>query len=335
MDKQFIAKLSEDTNRAIQSIKASGHVYNGNPPWGYRIVGEKYSHTIEPMPIAREYVPQIFQRYLDGQSLRQIAAWLDSEGVPTRKGGKWNEGTVRWILTTRAYAGQWVSRDTGQTICGCEALITPSTFDRTQDALKNHPRSGPRGMNPPMLAKLRCIRCGSPMYRIKAGKKQIEHYRCTGSGAQRKGCGNMVPLWQTDIIITVRIFTTSTEPYKTRHWIEGTYYDDEISNVKQDIHEAVEAERFEDMPALQAKLVDLREKQTTATKGHYEWTDMGITVGQHFGHELDAAGKREYLKTRDIRVLKVGKDAMQVMIDGIDHGVFIYPPDVLVYHPKV
>ncbi len=55
-----------------------------------------------------------------------------------------------------------------------------------------------------------------------------------------------------------------------------------------------------------------------------------MTVGEHF-YGLDDDGKREYLKTRDIRVEKAtpadpgATKGVRVIIDGADHGVFPYP----------
>lgn len=302
MDKQFSAKLSEDTNRAIQSIKASGHVYNGNAPWGFEIVGPKYGKTLEPTALAREYIPQIFDRCIAGDSLRTIAAWLDSENVPTARGGKWNEGSVRWILRCRDYAKHGV--------------IRPSIHDRAIEALRSRPKRGPSKPNRPMLAKLRCNRCGSPMYRITAGKAKREFYRCFGSGPQRKGCGNMVPFALTEFIVASQIFVNSTEPHTVKTWIDGQTWDDEISNVKQSIREAVEAERFDLMPELQARLGELRSRENVP--GHYEETETGETVGEHFWH-LTPDGKRDYLASRDIRVEKsdmLGSVSVRVVIDG-------------------
>jgi hypothetical protein len=171
------------------------------------------------------------------------------------------------------------------------------------------------------------------MFRIRLKSRSGKfyyYYRCAGRGAQRHGCGNMVDYEATNTIIAVRVFMTSTEPYRTREWVKGTNYDAEIANVKQDIREAAEAERFEDLPELQAKLAELRSRETV--KGHYEYQDTGQTVGQHF-MSLDNAGKREYLKTRDIRVEKAvpvlepgATRGVRVVIDGEDHGVWPYPP---------
>ena len=322
-DEQFSIKLSEDTSRAIQSIKASGHVYNGNAPWGFDIVGPKYGKTLALTDLARMYVPQIFQRCIDGDSLRTIAAWLDSENVPTARGGKWNEGSVRWIIRTRAYAGRHLNGK-GETVFECEAVISPSIFDRANEALKSRPKRGPAKPNRPMLAKLRCNRCGSPMYRITAGKRKREFYRCTGSGPQRKGCGNMVPFELAEFIVASQIFVHSTEPHLIKNWVDGQSWDNEISEVKQDIREAADAERFEEMPALQAKLADYRSRENIP--GHYEYVETGQTVGAHFW-SLDNDGKRAYLATRDIRVEKVPAEVdlsgIRVVIDGQERAITV------------
>lgn len=314
---QYSVHLGEQVKIALDRIKANGGIYN-NVPWGFTIEGDKYEKRIVPTELCRRIVPQIFGRCIAGESLRSIAAWLDSEGIPTPKGrAHWNESTVRWTIRQRAYAGRLTNRQ-GQTIARCEAVVSAAVFDRANQALKTRPHRGPVKNDPPMLANLRCARCGSSMYRIKAGStKKRYYYRCFGNGPQRKGCGNMVPLATADTIVTIHIFTTSTKPYRTREWVEGESFEDEISNVKQDLREAVEAERWADMPALQATLDELRDKQEHATKGRYQYFDTGITEGQHF-LELDRDQKREFLRGYDIRVERFGvhKEDFRVVIDG-------------------
>jgi hypothetical protein len=364
VDGQLSIKISEDTQRSIDNIKASGHVYNGNVPWGFKVVGPKYGKTLEATDLARKYVPQIFQRCIDGDSLRQIAAWLDSEGVKpasngkTRRnkktgevkaiGEKWNEGSVRWIILSRAYAGKHVTREVkdkegriiqpaNQHICDCEEIVRPSVFDRANDALKSHPKRGP-AKNPPLLANLRCGRCAdkgidSPMFRLAAGKKKILKYRCYGRGPQREGCGNLVLLERLDTRVVVYMLTQNDKLHSVKKWVEGESYDDEISNVKQRIRELTEAERFAELPPLYDKLAALREKQESATKGHYEtfyvrksdgslvsedehlnYLDDLLTEGECF-FNLDDAERREYLKTLDVRAEKTA-DGIRLVIDG-------------------
>lgn len=331
MDRQFSAKLSEDISRAIDGIKASGHVYTGTVPWGFDIEGPKYGKVLVPTDQCRKYLPQILERYTEGVTLRQIAAWLDSEGVKPRHGGKWHEGSVRWIILNRIYVEY--------------GIVRASVWDRANDALKNRKKSGPRSkIDPAMLASLRCARCDdSPMYRqrVRHGDRTRFYYRCTGRGPQRKGCGNMVPLEVVDKLVILWHILSQTVPHLERTWVEGSNWDDEISNIKYTMREAVDSESFDELPALQAKLAELRSRESTP--GHYEMTDTGITEAEYFT-SLDAGQRREYLAKRDIRVAKGitpeisteyhgipletagGQKGIRLVIDGVDYGVWPYPP---------
>jgi site-specific DNA recombinase len=323
--------ISESVKLSIERSKTNGAVYN-NAPWGLMLEGGKYNKQLVPAGYCRKYAPQIFDRCIDGDSLRTIAAWLDAEGVPTYRGkARWNESSVRWIIRNRVYAGRYQTRK-GEPVQKCEAVVSPSTFDRANDALKTRPKRGPVSDDRPLLANLKCARCGSPMYRIKSGSTSKRlYYRCFGSGPQRKGCGNMVPLAHTDTIIAIRVFLISNDRFRVKMWVDGKSYDDEISDVKQDIREVTEAERWAELPALTAKLGDLRDKQEhETTVGHYDLFDTGITVGQHF-IDLDPGQRRVFLRGYDIRVQKATPDdpgaahGIRVVIDGEDHGVFPYP----------
>jgi site-specific DNA recombinase len=335
VDGQLPLKISEDTSRKIRQIKADGKVYNGNAPWGYDIVGPKYGKTLKPTDVCREYVPQIFERCIKGDSLRTIAAWLDSEHVPTARGGKWNEGSVRWIINCRAYAGRWTVN--GQTIVECEAIILPSIFDRANDALRNRGKRGPVSDNRPMLANLRCARCAdkgidSPMFQIKAGKKKELKYRCYGRGPQRKGCGNLVLVGLTDFVVASQIFVHSTEPHTIKEWVDGQNWDDEISNLMADLdqlkfqHDVLSDEYDEAEREIKARIRECRRLNETAQPGHYEKVKTGQTVGEYFWN-LTPDGKREYLATRDIRVEKVPTEVnlsgIRVVIDGEERPVTV------------
>ncbi len=354
---QESVKRSERQRISIDAAKGRGALYS-IIPWAMETAGEKGHKQIIPTDMCREIVPQIFERCINGESLAQLAAWLDSEGTPTRRGTEhWSESTVRWIIRQRAYAGRWVNRK-GEKIQECEAVVSLSTFDRAQQALKTRGKRAPTSKIPALLAKVKCARCGSPMYRVRSGNpgQKRYYYRCYGNMPQRRGCGNMVPLTQTDIIVIERVIAVSTDPHKIRTWVEGESYDDEISNAKQDLREAVEAEHWAEIPALTAKVDELRNKQERVTKGHYastyirksdgslvsegehlQYLDDLLTVGEHF-NLLNWSDKREYLKTRDIHVEKVmpayapeGTTGIRVITDGGDHGVFIVPKELATF----
>ncbi len=331
---QYSVHLGEQVKLAHDRIRSNGGVGPGGIPWGYRVSGEKYSKQLIPTDLCREYVPQIFARCIAGDSCRTIAVWLDVDGVPPKRGAKWHEGSVRKLIHNRVYAGRWQDEAKTKTLATCEPVVSPDVWDRANDALKRRPHRGPvKQENRPMLANLKCARCeDSPMFRIRLRSRSGKfyyYYRCAGRGAQRKGCGNMVLYEQTEIIVATIVFMGATGPYRIRHWVEGINWDAEISDIKQDMREAVEAEQFDALPELQAKLEDLRGRE--AVKGHWEYEDTGMTVGDYFD-SLDTEGKREHLKLHDIRVEKAtptlepgASKGVRIIIDGEDHGVFPYP----------
>jgi len=61
-------------------------------------------------------VQWVYSQYLSGRSPWWIAKDLNSRGVPSPRGGKWNKGTIRDMLTNAIYAGEyrWNQRREGK-----------------------------------------------------------------------------------------------------------------------------------------------------------------------------------------------------------------------------
>ena len=328
---QYSVHLAEQVKIGHDRIRANNGLMPGGIPWGYYVVGEKYNKRMIPTDECKAYIPLIFQRCIAGDSCRTIAVWLDGEGVKPKRGDQWNERSVWQIIHNTAYAGRRQdegdikpsgkpSRKNRRTIMNVEPVIGMSVWESANDALAKRPGRGP-GINgilqpKPMLANLKCARCGSPMYRLR------NYYRCFGKGTRRKGCGNMVPFDETNAIVHAWITLISDEPHKTRQWVEGVNFDDQISETKQDMRDAINDENFAVLPELQANLAELRSRESVP--GHFEYVESGMTVGAYF-HGLDLDGQREYLKTHDIRVEKVpkldGVPGIRLVIDGEDYGV--------------
>ena len=321
--------IADQVKLAQDRIRANGATGN-RVPWGYTTEGPKYARSLVPTELGRKYVPEIFQRCIDGDSTRTIAAWLDSMGVPTMTGKRWHEGSIRHLLRNRTYACRRTRRNDTDTYQRCDAVITMDIFERANEALRNRPKRGPVVKDPekrPMLAKLRCYRCDSPMYRIKAGDgTNRTYYRCFGSGPQRKGCGNRVPYLRTETMVAVRFLAWNDKPYQIRKWVTGKTWDAEIAEVMQDIQELVQdplADGFlERMAEKQTELADYTERNKNREKGHYEYTDVlnddgsVKTIGQYF-YDLDDDGRREYLKTHDIRAERTACcGGVRVVMDG-------------------
>jgi hypothetical protein len=78
----------------------------GRAIWGYQIAGDRYSRRLVATDQCREYWPQVLTRLAQGDSLRKVAAWLDSEGVKTDSGLPWNEGTLGSLVKSPTYRGE-------------------------------------------------------------------------------------------------------------------------------------------------------------------------------------------------------------------------------------
>jgi hypothetical protein len=98
----------------VERGKASGGL-----AYGYRVVrrigpdGEVETGLREPHPDQAPVIQRIFRLYVEGRSARQIATMLNAEGVPSPRGGKWNQSTItgnrgrgRGILHNRLYIGE-------------------------------------------------------------------------------------------------------------------------------------------------------------------------------------------------------------------------------------
>lgn len=323
MNRDKSRHIAEQVGLALDRIKANNAVPN-NVPWGFDTVGEKYNKKMVPTDVCRVYTPQIFDHCIAGKSLRWIAAWLDAEGVKPKRGGKWNESAVRWIIQNRSYAGRRLNRES-KTVMTCEAVINSATFDRANKALKTRPKRGPQAANKPMLGNLKCARCGSPMYRIRPPAQAVGarpyFYRCSGSGAQRKGCGNMVGYERLETMVATRMLARNDEPHQIREWVEGKNWDAEISDTLQSIRELdpldpAYGQQHSDLMTELKGYQKMNEEESTS--GRWTYTDVlnddgsVMTKGQYFydlyapymdGGSVDPA--REYLMTQDIRAEKM------------------------------
>ena len=179
--------------RANRDAPGSRQGLFGRAPWGFEIHGDKYLKTLVPTPLGLKYVPGMFSRVIAGESLATVAAWLNTEGVPTgTKCGRdrdhkavpgkvptWSASTVAQIIRNTAYKGQM--RDSNGTfVRECEGIVSAAVFSKAGKRLDASPtRRGPQdNANRAMLASLLWCECGSPVYRSRSETRV--YYRCAG-----------------------------------------------------------------------------------------------------------------------------------------------------------
>jgi DNA invertase Pin-like site-specific DNA recombinase len=77
-----------------------GGYAHGAPPFGYR----PDSGRLVPDPEEQRAVLKMIEMRDSGSSLRDIAAYLNDVGVPSKRGGRWHPQTVARVLrSTDAY----------------------------------------------------------------------------------------------------------------------------------------------------------------------------------------------------------------------------------------
>ncbi len=86
-------QISERTSAILQHKKARLEPYSPTP-YGFR----RIEAQLVPCPEEQRVITQIFRLRRKGFSLNRIAAKLNNQGIPAKKGGVWHSSTVFYIL---------------------------------------------------------------------------------------------------------------------------------------------------------------------------------------------------------------------------------------------
>lgn len=85
--------IGERTKAVMRYLKENQKVYS-RPVYGYDIVGDR----LIPNPKEQRIIKLMKELREQGFSYREIAEYLEEEGIPTKRGGRWKANTVRKIL---------------------------------------------------------------------------------------------------------------------------------------------------------------------------------------------------------------------------------------------
>ena len=108
--------ISENNKWGIKKRFENGTYKLGYVPYGYR--WENGEIIVDPEQAV--IVKRIFSELLAGKGTDAIAKSLNSENVPTKKGGRWTSTSIRGILTNEKYTGD----------CIFQKTYTDSNFNR-------------------------------------------------------------------------------------------------------------------------------------------------------------------------------------------------------------
>ena len=156
-------------------------------PYGYRLVKDHLEIAEDEAPVIR----LIFDRYLAGVSMENIAKEISALGCPTRdKTPYWQFTSIQYILRNEKYVGDSLVQKNYTTLTlprqqklnqgqfeqilvenSHPAIITRDVFDKVQELLAQrsstiHPRSG---IEHPFSRKITCVHCGTICRRKNCG----------------------------------------------------------------------------------------------------------------------------------------------------------------------
>lgn len=179
-------KIAERTRAAAAAIHREGR-YNGPAPLGYRFA----AGVLVVVEHEAELVRRIFAECLAGRSLSAIARALNAEGVATKRGGRWRQGTLGALLRNPVYVGR-VRMGEAEREGLHKAIVDEVTFARAQQLLTalSARKGGGRG-RPPAASHLfvggtlRCGECGEAIT-PRTPTRGNPYYLCSGS--QHLGC---------------------------------------------------------------------------------------------------------------------------------------------------
>lgn len=177
-------RKSERIRRKHQELAERGLPNGGyRRPFGY--ADDKVT-VIEPEAAV---IRDLVARYIAGESLRSLAAWLNSEGVATVGGDEWRSPTVRMMLASGRIAG--LREHHGQVVGSAVwvPIITPEQRAQVLARMATAKVTGRRTPRRYLLSGvLRCGRCGTRLYSSARGDRR--RYVCM-KGPDHGGCGRL------------------------------------------------------------------------------------------------------------------------------------------------
>ena len=200
----YSADLSEKVIRGMTENALKGKFTGGAIPFGYTINADR---RFEIAPLTAPFVAETFQRYNDGQTMREIRDWLNEKGIKNKRGGSMTFNTIQHMLSNRRYIGELKYRD----ILIPDAIppiVSVELFDDVQEKmLKNKKAPARRKAEDDFLltTKLHCGYCGALMFGESGTSRTGEvhrYYKCA-TAKKKKGCKKKTvrKQWLEDLVV--------------------------------------------------------------------------------------------------------------------------------------
>lgn len=179
--------LAERVSFGYEQKTREGNYTNTNGVNGYDYVIGKGTLTINEEE--KNTIQNIYKEYLNGVSMLKIAKDLNKKNIPSKRGGKWGQSTIKSILTNPLYIGKIrygvAKKLQPKSFCVSgkqETIIDENTFYRVQELIKMRKEKNIKKRNSSdafFASVLKCFRCNSRFHskiQIHNEKKYITYY---------------------------------------------------------------------------------------------------------------------------------------------------------------
>ena len=187
---QFYSEnMAEDIRRGLQD-NASKCKSNGSLPFG---LCKDEDGRVDVNEAEAEIVREIYTRVASREPFADIMADLNSRGIKTKRGARWNKGSFCTLLHNERYTGVYIYGDI-RVDGGIPRIVSDELYQKVQEVckMKKNPQNGRHrtGAEDYLLTgKLRCGHCGSFMSGTSGTSRSGElHYYYTCQGRKAKIC---------------------------------------------------------------------------------------------------------------------------------------------------
>lgn len=199
----YSAELSEKVIRGLTDNALKCKYNGGTVPMGYKIDAEQ---RFQIDPVTSPIVLEMFTRYSDGATMKQLVNSLNARGIRSARGKKITLNIMERLLKNRRYIGEYSYRDV-VVPDGIPAIVPLELFEKVQERLKKNKKAPARFKAEDkylLTTKLYCGKCGAYM----TGESGTSHtrrvhryYKCFGRRGRKCDKKNVQKDWIENLVI--------------------------------------------------------------------------------------------------------------------------------------
>ena len=208
MAEYYSAELSQKIRRGMKESRSKGQTTGGYPRFGYRVENKKFiiDEAIAPL------IVEMFQRYSNGESAKQIADDFKERGIKNSQGNSLIPNSILKSLRNIRYVGR--CERNGEIFDNImPRIISDELFDNVQESLNYNTKKAmkKRAVGKYLLTgKLTCAYCGVLMTSESGTGKHGEahyYYKCA-TIKRKKGTCEKKTLnrnWLENLVINITL----------------------------------------------------------------------------------------------------------------------------------